>query len=52
MCPQIWDQKAVKGLNAGNSLAMFPEHLRPAPHDSMRLMYLQHLEVRRLAGAV
>eukprot|EP00798_Chlamydomonas_sp_ICE-L_P021229 gene21229-28145_t len=41
---QIWDKKAIS-IGAANSLAVYPEHLRPAPCDEMRMMYLQHLGI-------
>eukprot|EP00195_Chlamydomonas_chlamydogama_P009493 CAMPEP_0202892486 /NCGR_PEP_ID=MMETSP1392-20130828/2204_1 /ASSEMBLY_ACC=CAM_ASM_000868 /TAXON_ID=225041 /ORGANISM="Chlamydomonas chlamydogama, Strain SAG 11-48b" /LENGTH=693 /DNA_ID=CAMNT_0049576461 /DNA_START=248 /DNA_END=2329 /DNA_ORIENTATION=- len=39
---EIWDNKAVRSAGE-NHLAMFPDHLRPAPHNSMRLLYLEHM---------
>ena len=45
-CVQIWDMKAVRDASQ-QALAVFPEHLRPAPFDAMRLTYLEHLNVRR-----
>lgn len=43
-CVQIWDMKAVRDASQ-QALAVFPEHLRPAPFDAMRLTYLEHLNV-------
>ncbi|GFR48113.1 hypothetical protein Agub_g9938, partial [Astrephomene gubernaculifera] len=39
---QLWDDKAIKQALQRHS-AVLPRHLRPAPYDAMRVMYLDHL---------
>ncbi|KAG2482285.1 hypothetical protein HYH03_018770 [Edaphochlamys debaryana] len=41
---QLWDAKALRGALAGGAPALLPGHLRPAPYDAMRVMYLDHLD--------
>ena len=41
---QLWDDKALKAALTRHA-AVMPKHLRPAPYDAMRMMYLHHLEV-------
>ncbi|KAG2430296.1 hypothetical protein HYH02_013774 [Chlamydomonas schloesseri] len=40
---QLWDEKAMKQALKRNP-AVLPAHLRPAPYDAMRVLYLDHLE--------
>ncbi|KAG2424156.1 hypothetical protein HXX76_014689 [Chlamydomonas incerta] len=40
---QLWDEKAMKQALKRHP-AVLPKHLRPAPYDAMRVLYLDHLE--------
>ena len=40
----MWDTKAVREASS-KSLAVFPQHLRPARYDAARISYLEHLGV-------
>ena len=45
---QMWDSKSIREAK-GMSLAVFPQHLRPAKYDAARLTYLEHMTVREVA---
>ncbi len=44
-CVQMWDNKVISQASSV-ALAVFPQHLRPARYDAMRMTYLEHLPVR------